>query len=165
MTDQQFTARILAMQDTLYRVSYSLLPVRLCDREDAVQACIEKAWRQRDRLREDAYLETWMIRILINECKMLLRKRRRELLTDKVANAQAPPASSNLELHDLLLALPERLRLPAVLYYVEDKDLAEIARVLRVPEGTVKSRLHSARRMLKDELEKEGGAPACGRVI
>ena len=46
MTDAAFAARVIAMQDTLYRVSTTILP-RLCDREDAVQSAIEKALRKR----------------------------------------------------------------------------------------------------------------------
>ncbi len=53
MTDAEFAARVIAMQDTLYRVSTTILP-RLCDREDAVQSAIEKALRRRGRLRDAA---------------------------------------------------------------------------------------------------------------
>ena len=79
MTDAEFAARVIAMQDTLYRVSTTILP-RLCDREDAVQSAIEKALRRRGRLRDAAALEKWLTRILINECYTIHRRRRREVL-------------------------------------------------------------------------------------
>ena len=79
MTDAEFAARVIAMQDTLYRVSTTILP-RLCDREDAVQSAIEKALRKRGRLRDEAALEKWLTRILINECYTIHRRRRREVL-------------------------------------------------------------------------------------
>ena len=74
MTDAEFAARVIAMQDTLYRVSTTILP-RLCDREDAVQSAIEKALRRRGRLRDAAALEKWLTRILINECYTIHRRR------------------------------------------------------------------------------------------
>ena len=79
MTDAEFAARVIAMQDTLYRVSTTILP-RLCDREDAVQSAIEKALRRRGRLRDAAALEKWLTRILINECYTIHRRRRRGVL-------------------------------------------------------------------------------------
>ena len=54
MTQAEFTGRVVAMQNTLYRVSTTILP-QMCDREDAVQGAIEKALLKRDRLREDVY--------------------------------------------------------------------------------------------------------------
>ena len=90
MTDAEFAARVIAMQDTLYRVSTTILP-RLCDREDAVQSAIEKALRRRGRLRDAAALEKWLTRILINECYTIHRRRRREVLCgDPAARETAP---------------------------------------------------------------------------
>ena len=50
MTSEQFAREIVALTDTLYRVSYSILR-EACDREDAVQSCLEKAWKKRKTLR------------------------------------------------------------------------------------------------------------------
>ncbi len=155
MTDEQWTDRIIAMEETLYRVSYSLLPLRACDREDAVQAAIEKAWQKRTALRDENALEKWMIRILINECRLLLRRRRREVVTDQPPEVAVPPEDIHWRAHDLLLSLPEKLRLPAVLHYMEDIEQKDVAAMLRLPLGTVKSRLFKARRLLRNQMEKE----------
>ena len=77
MTNERFAQEIVALTDTLYRVSYSILPEK-CDREDAVQSCLEKAWKRRRALREERYLKTWLVRILINECYDIHRRRARE---------------------------------------------------------------------------------------
>jgi RNA polymerase sigma-70 factor (ECF subfamily) len=58
MTSEEFEQRIVAMQDTLYRVSYSLL-YRACD---AVRESIRRAREKREQLRTDAYMQTWVIR-------------------------------------------------------------------------------------------------------
>lgn len=49
--------------------------------------------------------------------------------------------------------LPDRYRIPVLLYYMEELSVADIARIMRIPEGTVKSRLGAARKLLKKELE------------
>ena len=94
MTEAEFAGRVIAMQDALYRVSTTILP-RLCDREDAVQSAIEKALRKRGRLRDEAALEKWLMRIVINECYTIHRRRRREVLCgDPAARETAPDADS-----------------------------------------------------------------------
>jgi RNA polymerase sigma-70 factor (ECF subfamily) len=135
------------MQETLYRTCYSLLP-QACDREDAVQECIRIAWQKRGSLRDERYLQTWVIRILIHECYALLGKRKREHPAE-VSPERAAPPDADAELHDALIALPVELRLPVTLHYLEGYPLSDVARMLRIPTGTVKSRLNRARRRLK----------------
>ena len=92
MTQAEFARRVVAMQDTLYRVSTTILP-QLCDREDAVQSAIEKALRKRDKLRDPAALEAWLTRILINECYLILRSRKRETPMDDLPERETAPVS------------------------------------------------------------------------
>ncbi len=148
MTDQAFAQRITQMQEILYRVSYSLLP-QAADREDAVQESIRKAWQQRGKLRDDRYVETWVVRILLNECYAMQRKKKRELPVAEMPERTAPPDADPF-FHDMFLSLEEALRTPAVLYYVEDYAVGEIARMMRLPAGTVKSRLHRARKKIRE---------------
>lgn len=154
MTSEVFADRIVAMQQTLYRICYSLLP-QAADREDAVQACIEKAWHKRASLREDRYMQTWVVRILINECYAILRARLREIPREILPQRDAPPPGADIVLHDLFLSLDDKTRLPAVLFYMEAYSTKEIARMLRIPEGTVKSRLSRARERLREALARE----------
>ena len=152
MTEAAFAARVIAMQDTLYRVSTTILP-RLCDREDAVQSAIEKALRKRGRLRDEAALEKWLTRILINECYTIHRRRRREVLCgDPAARETAPDADRDL--YRLFTSLPEAYRLPMVLHYVEGYAVSEVAQMLRLGVNTVKSRLLRGRRLLGAALEE-----------
>ena len=152
MTNEEFAGHIVAMQETLYRVSYSILQKR-CDQEDAVQEAIEKAWRQRGKLRDDDAMQQWVIRILIHECFSMLRRRKREMPMDTLPEREAPP-DADMALHELFLSLEESLRLPAVLHYMEGYALKDIARMLRLPTGTVKSRLHRARKKMKETYDR-----------
>lgn len=148
MTDNDFAQRIMQMQETLYRVSYSLLP-QIADREDAVQESIRRAWQQRGKLRDDRYAETWLVRILLNVCYAMLKKKKREVPIEEMPERTAPPDADPF-FHDMFLSLEEALRTPAVLYYVEEYPIGEIARMMRLPAGTVKSRLHRARKKIRE---------------
>ena len=153
MTQEEFAKRIITMQDTLYRVSTTILP-QLCDREDAVQAAIEKAWRKQVTLREEQTLRAWVIRILINECYALLRRRKRESPVEVLPERETEP-DAHPNLYRLFTSLDEKYRLPMVLFYVEGYSVEEIARMLRMPQGTLKSRLHRGRLLLRDTLDGE----------
>jgi len=153
MTKEEFAERIVAMQETLYRVSYTIVQKR-CDQEDAVQEAIRKAWQQRGKLREDHLMQPWVVRILIHECYALLRRRKREMPTETLPEREAPP-DADAALHDLFLSLDESLRLPTVLHYIEGYELKDIARMLHLPTGTIKSRLHRARKKMKETWDEE----------
>lgn len=154
MTHEAFAQRITEMQGTLYRVSASILP-QPCDREDAVQSCIEKAWRKQGALRDESRLQSWVIRILINECYSLLRQAKREIPVDSLPESPAPPGADG-ELYRFFSGLSDKLRLPMVFYYLEGLTVAEISRALRLPQGTVKSRLARGRsQMRKDKAFEE----------
>ena len=128
MTQAEFTGRVVAMQDTLYRVSCTILP-QLCDREDAVQSAIEKALRKRALLRSDSALEAWLTRILINECYALLRRRKRETLFDELPPQRETAPDAHPDIYQLFTSLEEKYRLPMVLYYVEGYTVEECARI------------------------------------
>lgn len=52
-----------------------------------------------------------------------------------------------------VLRLPDKMKVTVLLYYMEERSVEEIAEILRIPKGTVKSRLHQARKILRKELE------------
>ena len=153
MTHGEFANRIVAMQDALYRVSTTLLP-QLCDREDAVQETIIKAWLKQSKLRDDHAMHAWVIRILINECYALLRRRKREAVSATLPERETAPDALP-DLYQLFTSLDEKYRLPMVLYYIEGYSVGETAQMLRLPQGTLKSRLHRGRLLLKDALYME----------
>ena len=149
MTNEDFAARIIAMQGTLYRVTCGILREH-ADREDAVQSAIEKAWRRVGTLRDESRFRPWVVRILINECYAILRDRRRMTPVEAVPDMPAPP-SANPDLYRFFTGLSEKLRLPMVLYYVEGLNVAEIAEILRLPQGTVKTRLMRGRERMRED--------------
>jgi len=155
MTDDEFIKRLTAMREAIYRVSCAQLQ-RACDRDDAVQETLLKAWINRHKLRDERYMQTWVTRILINECHNIHRRQKRESanqeLTEQIPVAD-PDVETNAELYDALLRLDRKLRLPVVLHYIEGYHIKEISKILGIPKGTVLWRLSKARKELGLMLE------------
>lgn len=151
MNRTDFILRVRGCERRLYRVARTMLRSD-ADCEDAVQEALLKAWSKLGSLREEQFFETWLIRILINECKNIYRRRPRaqEELPESLA---ASPADG--ELMDALMNLPPKFRIPMELHYIEGYGIAEISRMLRIPDGTVKWRLSRGRALLKTELGEE----------
>jgi len=157
MVDEQtFVEEVQAMERTLYRVARGYLPGwEQC--ADAVQEALTKAWAKRGTAKPECF-RAWITRIVINECHNLSRHRKRVLpVADLDPPGAAPP--DGIPLRDSLLTLPEKLRTPVLLHYLEGFSLQDVARILRLPEGTVKSRLYQARKALKLQLEEEENNP------
>ena len=155
MDEQEFTRRLLDSEQMLYRIACVMLRSPE-DRQDAMQETAMKAWQSRLRLREDRYFTTWLTRILLNECKALHRKSFRTVPMESLPEQRAP--EKDMELRMLLEKLPEKQRVPLVLHYLEGFSLEEIARVQHAPLGTVKYRLHQARKALRVEMVGKGEA-------
>lgn len=155
MTDRQFSERVEGMERRLYRISRTILSGD-ADCQDALQEALIKAWMRRESLRSEAAFDAWLIRILINECRILARgaKRHRH---EELDEALAAPPAPDRALSDALNSLAEKYRLPVALHYAEGYRVEEIARMLRSPVGTIKSRMHYGRKLLKDRLEREAG--------
>ena len=75
MHETLFVETMTALMPTMYRVSCMYLSSPH-DREDAVQEALHKAWEKRAQLRDETLIKTWMIRILINECRNIQRKKK-----------------------------------------------------------------------------------------
>lgn len=152
MDRMEFISRVRGCERRLYRVARTM---RLSDPdcEDAVQEALLKGWARLPGLRVEAYFETWLIRILINECKNIYRRRAgREAALPAEPSVQADGDAALLE---ALMALPEKYRVTLELHYIEGYKTREIARMLSVPESTVKWRLVKGRDRLRAELGEE----------
>lgn len=152
MDKETFSALVRGQQRQLYRIAISYT-ASSADAEDAMQEALLRAWKRRDTLRNPAYFGTWLNRILINECKTLLRKRKRQLPTADLPNLAAPPPDEQaMALRTALFALPEKYRVPLVLNLLEGYTLREIAAMLSLPVGTVKTRIARAKQKLEQEV-------------
>ena len=152
---REFVRLIDEKSQMLYRVARTILRSDE-DCKDALQETALKAWQNRHRLRDPEMFGTWVTRILINECHTLRRRVRKYLLREEVEAAEASRAPDP-QLQWALESLPEKLRLPLVLHYLEGYTYDQMAGMLHIPESTVRSRLSRGRQALRMKLEKEGG--------
>lgn len=139
------------------------LGLRLCGgRESDAEEIVQETWIRVSTLLErfswKSALRTWMAGILVN-CWRERRKRLRfvEALPDEVEEEAAlPPEIEVLDLERALAELPEATRAVVVLFEIEGYSHEEIGRLLGIPAGTSKSRLHHGRRALQENLTAKG---------
>ena len=131
------------------------------DADDAVQDGLLSAWRALDRFDTKRPFRPWLLRIVLNAARDLRRRRvvrRTEQVPDSQASGTPGPDRETdrtllrARLDAALATLPERQRVAVTLFDAEGYPHAEIAALLGVPEGTVRSDVYHARRALRKEL-------------
>lgn len=156
MSDQEYTLRVRSMERRLYRVAHGLLWSD-ADCADAIQEAVFKGWMKKGALRDERYFETWLIRILINECRNLLRRQKTAPLPlDAELRAGPSGPEIDLELRGALMALPEKYRAPLLLHHLEGYSLNDVAEILHISPALVKSRLHQGRSALRKMMNAGG---------
>ncbi|WDM23961.1 sigma-70 family RNA polymerase sigma factor [Paenibacillus polymyxa] len=155
---EAFVNVIRAVQQSLYVVARSIVKNDE-DCADAIQETIVKAFSNVHRLKEPAYFKTWIIRILINECNRIIRKKKRVYpVPYDLRKTSYKGDYEQIELFEVIDGLDEQLQTTVTLFYIEDLSVKEISKVLSVSEGTVKSRLYRARQQLSELALGEGEA-------
>ena len=167
----QFDELVARYGRHVYAVAYRVSGNE-ADAKDLAQEAFIRVWKAQDRIDPDARLEGWLYRIVKNLYIDLLRRRRGQKvhsLDEPIATAsgelarERPDPSVDVErtvlgamvdrrIQNALMNLTPDLRMVVVLADVEGYAYEEIARMMDVPVGTVKSRLHRARRALRDRL-------------
>ena len=151
MDKQTFINKIIDNEQTLYRISMSILKNET-DYEDAVQDTILTAYSKLSTLRNEEYFKTWLIRILINTCNRTAKKKSRLVLGKNIKEESVPDSAVNIEVRLAIEKLKPKIRVVIVMKYIEGFSVKEIKDILKIPEGTVKSRLAEGRRQLEIEL-------------
>ena len=122
---------------------------------DAVSEAVFRAYKGIKRLREPKFAETWFIRIIINVAKDFHRRQKFEITTNKVPEGIYHENHSEMEFNQMIESLQSDLRAIISLKYYSGHTLNEIAEILEIPEGTVKSRLNRALNLLRLEVMNE----------
>jgi RNA polymerase sigma-70 factor (ECF subfamily) len=123
--------------------------------EDVTQEIFLKIWRALPSYDGRAAPSTWLYAIARNTCLSALRAEayRRTKALEDVPEPIAPASKAGIEWDRYLSRLPEAQRQVVTLFYFEERSISTVAEMLGVPEGTVKSQLHRARRALGDMME------------
>ena len=162
-------------RDNVYRLAY-----RMCgnayDADEAAQEAFVAAWRALPTFRGDAKFSTWLYRLTTNAAIDVMRREKRhqtvgdgemmELADDAASPQETVERTEQQEAVQTALAtLSEEYREVLLLRYMEELDYAEIAEVLQLPSGTVKSRINRAKAALKNALLKSGNIFGGSSVI
>jgi len=123
------------------------------DARDAVQQALLRGWEKKEAAKEGMF-RWYLNRILINECRNIQRKRMRMFPVESIPDAAAESPDYG-ELYDAIRHLPEDLRLPLLLKYLQGASEKEGAMALSIPVTTFKNRLHRARKALRKLLDRE----------
>lgn len=156
---EAFATLYSQMAPRLYRTALGILG-NPHDASDALQEAGLKAFRYYGSLQDHSAAAAWLTRILINACYDVGRKRSKAIPTGLELNpTPVTDATGDWEMLQSLRFLPDEQRTTVVLRFFQDLSIPQIAQVMEVPEGTVKSRLHTAIGKLRvafREAEKEG---------
>ena len=150
---QWFTDQIKENEKAMYRLAVGLLG-NPEDAADAAQEAILTAYQKLPSLRRKESFRPWLMRILTNECYGILRKRKKVISLDEIAELPARPGGEeHLQLWQAVCSLNQQLRAVVVLYYYDGFSGREIGTILGITEANVKTRLSRARRHLRILLE------------
>jgi len=148
-------------QDRVFRLAFSYTRDR-SRAEELAQDVFVRMWQVLPQFDGRAALSTWLYAITRNTCLSALRydaRRRMQPLEEarahEVGPAGANPGVEPMDVRRLVEALPEAQRRVITLFYLEDRSLREVGKMLDMPEGTVKSHLHRARRALAGAMKAE----------
>ena len=162
---REFEVRLVESSTLAVRVAYSVLRNRE-DAEDVAQEAFAKAYRSFSQLRDRERFRAWLVRMTWRMALDRQRANRRRVAREDKVDLWLPPSggSSRESANDpeareraehlwrAIDGLSEKLRMVIVLAGIQGHDIKEVATLLDLPEGTVKSRLFAARQQLKDEL-------------
>ena len=126
--------------------------------QDAAQTAFVKAWQALSSLRNGATEKAWLMRIAVNTCKTILRSREYRLYAQSPDMDELPEPSAEDHLPDntvlnAVMALPEKYREVVMLHYYQGFSSTALARILHLPQATILTRLHRARKLLESQLK------------
>lgn len=158
--EHEFEQRLADSSALAFRVALGVLRNR-ADAEEVAQESFVRAYRSFHRLRDREKFRAWLVRIAwrlaLDRIRAQRRRERRELAAPRAPDGPTvEDVAAAHEFQERLAAaieeLPEKLRIVLLLAAVEGHDMDEVARLLGLPQGTVKSRLHLARKRLAERL-------------
>lgn len=151
-----FAEETIRQQENYYRLAYSYAK-NPEDALDIVQESIYKALSSLDSLEDPRVMKTWFYRILVNTSLDFLRKQKNvcvmdeELLESHIPDEEYP--YPDIDLRNALAELPPMYRSIIILRYFEDLKIEEVATILNVNTNTVKTRLYTALKKLRLEMQ------------
>ena len=156
LSEEQFTSLAKTHMDMIFRLAFSYLKSR-ADADDVTQTVLLRLYKTDKAFESDAHVKNWLLRVTVNECKKFLRSPwRRTEDFEAYAETLSFDEPRYAGLFEAVMALDGKCRAAVVLHYYEGYTISEISALLRVPAGTVGTRLKRAREKLKLYLSDGG---------
>ena len=153
MNNEEFAVRVEGIRGKLYKTALVYLGNEVMAL-DAVDEAVYKALCSYKRLRQPEFFDTWITRILINECHNELRRQKRFRPLEELPETAVEEFDS-LPLKEAMRRLPKELKDVVILRYFTGYTLVETAQALGIPQGTAATRQRKALSLLRLELEEE----------
>lgn len=149
-----FSKLIDTQMQSLYKTAYAIVRNN-DDAADAISETVLICWEKLDTLKKNRFFKTWLTRILINECYKILKNNSNIVRFEDMTVEEGIEDVHNLEFEEALDTLEEKYRVIVVLFYSQGFTTKEIARILHIPDNTVRTRLSRARNQLKKYYEEQ----------
>ena len=153
VTNEEFAKQVEQVRIKLYKTALTYLGSEAMA-VDAVDEAVYKALCGKWKLRQPEFFDTWITRILINECHNELRRQKRFRPLEELPETAIEEFDA-LPLKEALGCLPQELKDVIILRFFGGYTVAETAQTLRIPAGTVATRQRKALQLLRLELEEE----------
>lgn len=153
MNNEEFAVRVEGIRGKLYKTALVYMGNEV-PALDAVDEAVYKALCSYKRLRQPEFFDTWITRILINECHNELRRQKRFRPLEELPETAVEEFDS-LPLKEAMRRLPKELKDVVILRYFTGYTLVETAQALGIPQGTAATRQRKALSLLRLELEEE----------
>ncbi|MBO5143139.1 MAG: RNA polymerase sigma factor [Clostridia bacterium] len=147
--------------DMIFKLAFAYLKSE-ADANDVVQNVLLALYKTNKKFETEEHMKNWIVRCTINECKKIWRMpwcKKVELENEKVngdvTSKTQNEINSEIDLLNAIMSLDKTQRVIVVLFYIEGYKVKEIAKILRIPEGTVGSRISKIKENLKRYLEGE----------
>lgn len=157
--EEAFTKLILYIKNDLYKIAKTRI-IEEEDIQDVIQETMIETYKSIRKLKDIQKFKIWVIKILINKCNKLYKKRYKgdvyisdHDLDKHITSNSYSNMENDLNFYSLINTLDYNERIIIVLYYMEKYTVKEIAKILKMKENTVKSKLYRARIKIKEKYE------------
>ncbi|WP_235852096.1 sigma-70 family RNA polymerase sigma factor [Niallia nealsonii] len=156
--EEAFLTIMHAYKIDLYKTAFAYLHNE-GEALEAVQEVTYRAYKNIKKVKKPAYIKTWLLRIMINYCNDVLKRKKKMIMDEAIIPLIATMDNyQTIEIQEAIATLDERSREIITLKYYHGLKIKEIAFMLDCPEGTVKTWLNKALKQLKSNLDGKGGS-------
>lgn len=156
---EAFTTLIVQQQAKLYRIARTRIQDEN-DIDDAIQETMIIMYQKLDKLKENHKFYLWVIRILINECNQIYRRKKKKIISfeeaeESLQEKNMPDINDKITCEEVLKILPKEDKTIMLLYYMNGYTTKEIGEILQIKENTIKSKLKRSREKIRERFGGE----------